>query len=275
MTETLIIGGVIGVLTAVVASLIALQIQRRAIDTTQTQQHAWERAQEGQQQKWEAQQDQRMHAREQEFIREAQQIEAEWITWETKDEERTAALAQQYGNLTSHFRLERQLASSPYVEEIPLQSPGPSAQEDRSIYHWQPLQLQGADLSQRDFSHRYLRQANLRKARLAGAILYMADLSGACLAEADLSGADLSAANLSGADLSGATLVGANLLVADMNDTMLLGTNLLKTRNLATERVSTAIYDRTTRFGEEIDITLPRLPRLLRTPRPELAAATT
>jgi uncharacterized protein YjbI with pentapeptide repeats len=71
--------------------------------------------------------------------------------------------------------------------------------------------LQGADLSELDFTGRSLRRCKLGGAILRGAILKGAQLDGAQLEDADLSRARLDDAELGGADLSRAVLTGANL----------------------------------------------------------------
>ncbi len=53
MIETLLVGGIAGILTAVVISLLALSTQKRALNRMQEAQQAWERAQEARQQQWE------------------------------------------------------------------------------------------------------------------------------------------------------------------------------------------------------------------------------
>ncbi len=75
----------------------------------------------------------------------------------------------------------------------------------------------------RDFSHRRLFYASLKRAVLAGANLSEADLSGANLREADLTGA-----NLRGADLRGAKLIRANLRGAMVTNGQLAQAKTLK-----------------------------------------------
>ncbi|MBV9691306.1 MAG: pentapeptide repeat-containing protein [Ktedonobacteraceae bacterium] len=236
-----------------------------ALITLQVQLRAWKRAQASHQQLWQAQQKQHIHALEEEITKQQQKIEVEWMTLKQREKER----ADEYIASAVQLCLQQHVASFPYVEEVPLDAADASHHNGQSVSWHKPLQLPGVDLSHRDFSHRYLRHADLHKARLANASLFMADLSGANLAEADLTGADLSAANLNAANLSGATLVDANFLVADLNDTMLIGANLRKARNLTTEQLYSAIYDSSTSLDEEIDITLPRTPRLSHTNGPD------
>ncbi|MBV8695725.1 MAG: pentapeptide repeat-containing protein [Chloroflexi bacterium] len=259
MTETILIGTAIGVLIAVVTSLITLQAQQRA----------WQRGQASHQKLWQTQQEQRMSNLEEKVTRQFQQIEVEWSALKQREKER----ADEYIASAVQLCLQQHVASFPYVEEVPLDAPDAPHSNGQSVSWHKPLQLPGVDLSQHDFSHRYLRHADLRKARLTEASLFMTDLSGANLAGADLTGADLSAANLNAADLTGATLVDANLLVADLNDTVLIGANLRKARNLTTEQLCKAIYDSTTSLDEEIDITLPRTPRFSPTNRSNSAFA--
>ena len=115
-------------------------------------------------------------------------------------------------------------------------------------------------MRERDFSHRYLGQANFRNAQLNGANFYMADLRGASLAGANLTGASLIGANLIDADLRGANLTGANLMVADLQGAILYGANLRGARSLTTQQIYHAAYDHTTQIDPEIDVTMTRVP---------------
>ena len=261
MLGTLLLGGVVGVIVATIASLIALKVHQRSLSSTSIQQQGWEHAQEVRQQQWQVQQEKRTIVLEKKLSIDVRQIQQEWQVWQEKDAVREQLLKQQYEAAATHATLENEVEHLPYVEEASL----PSAERQRrrtAISSTVPVQLQGANLSGRDLSRRYLGGANLRGANLAHANLFMADLSGACLAGADLSGTDLSGANLIHADLREATLAGANVLVADMNDAVLLGTILLNIRNLTTEQIATTVYDATTQFAEDIDITLPRIPSI-------------
>lgn len=81
----------------------------------------------------------------------------------------------------------------------------------------------GADLADADLRHATLTQADLSKANLRGARLGRADLTLANLSGADLRGADLSGADLSGADLRGARLQGADLTEAELGWALVRG----------------------------------------------------
>ncbi|GAC1649242.1 MAG: hypothetical protein NVS4B12_18160 [Ktedonobacteraceae bacterium] len=261
MLGTLLLGGIIGIITAIVASLIALKIHQRSLSSTAIQQQGWEHAQEARQQQWEIQQEKRTAELEKKLSTNVRQVQQAWQKWEQKDAIREQTLKQQYEAITLHATLENEIEHLPHLEEASL----PSVENQRhraTVSSTIPAQLQGVDLSGRDLSRRYLGGANLRGAKLAQANLFMTDLSEACLAGADLSGADLSGANLIGADLREATLMGASVLVADLNNAILFGTNLQKTRNLTMEQIATTLYDSTTCFDEDIDITLPSIPSI-------------
>lgn len=93
------------------------------------------------------------------------------------------------------------------------------------------LDLDGAELSDLDFSGRslkgvFLKDANLQRSAFAGADLAGALLAGADLGEARLDGANLTAADLTGARLERASLVGARLDAADFSRVRGAGANL-------------------------------------------------
>ena len=261
MLGILLLGGIFGIIAAVIASLIALKIHQRSLNNTLIQQQGWERAQEARQQQWQIQQEKRTAGLEKKLAVNVRQVQQEWQVWEQKDAIRTQDLKQQYEAATIRATRENEVEHLPYLEEASL-PPAENQRRRTAVSNAIPAQLQGADLAGRDLSRRYLGGANLRGANLAQANLFMTDLSGACLAGADLSSADLSGANLMHADLREALLVGANVLVTDLNDAVLVGTNLLNVRNLTTEQISTTVYDNTTQFSEDMDITLPRIPSI-------------
>jgi uncharacterized protein YjbI with pentapeptide repeats len=144
----------------------------------------------------------------------------------------------------------------PHVEDTPLTI----GHQHPVTTHQQPPRLQGADLSQRNLSSRYLGYADLRDSKLLNANFFMADLFRAWLAGADLTGADLSAANLTEADLRGTILTGANFQVTDLNNAVLIGADLRGVRNLSLEQVQNAIYDDTTRFDDALANHLAQAP---------------
>ena len=261
MLGTLLLGGVIGVIVAIVASFIALKIQQRSLYSTTIQQQGWEKAQEARQQQWQIQQEKRAVSLEKSLSGNVREVQQEWQVWEQKDALREQELKQQYETLALRAALENEVDHLPLLEEASL----PIAENQRrrtAVSSAIPAQLQDADLTGHDLSRRYLGGANLRGANLSKANLFMTDLSGACLVGADLSDADLSGANLIHADLRDATLIGANVLVADLNNAILLGTKLQGIRNLTPEQILTMVYDNTTEFGEDNDITLPRIPSI-------------
>lgn len=110
---------------------------------------------------------------------------------------------------------------------------------------WPYLRMQGADLTEADLSHAYLREAILDGAVARGVNLSHANLQGASLRQltgfgADLTGADLSLAKaesarfndakLERANLEGALLRGANLNGADLTGACLVEADLSQAR---------------------------------------------
>ena len=255
MIEMLLIGVIASALLVIITTTFLWRLQHRSLKEIQIQQQAWQRAQEVHQQQWQVKQEKLGRELEKKLLEQTQQLHDEWKTWTEKDTQRIEELARQYHNAEQHSRIEHELARLPYVEDMPV------IQNYR--HPWHPPQLRGADLSHRDFSHRYLSKADLRNANLAHANFFMADLSNASLAGANLTGADLSGANLTNTDLRNAILAEANLLVSDLNDALLIGANLLGVRSLTMAQLYTATYDDTTQINLEIDITLPRTPSML------------
>ncbi len=250
MIETLLVGGLAGILTAIVISLLALSIQKRTISRQQEAQQAWERAQEAHQQQWQARQEKHLLSMEGKLLASIERLQSQWQDFEAKDAERAENLRRQYELTTTQAHIEYELARLPHVEDTPLTI----TRQHHVTTRWQSPRLQGADLSHRNLSSHYLGYADLRDSKLLDANLFMADLFRAWLAGADLSGADLSAANLTEADLRGAKLTGANFQVADLNNTVLIGADLREVRNLSLEQVQNAIYDDTTRFDDTLAI---------------------
>ncbi|MBV9709683.1 MAG: pentapeptide repeat-containing protein [Ktedonobacteraceae bacterium] len=256
MIETLLVGGLAGILTAIVISLLALSIQKRTLNRLQETQYAWERAQETRQQQWQEQQEKHLLPLENRLLTSIERLNAQWQDFEAKDAERAENLRRQYELSTTQAHIEYELARLPHVEDTPLTI----TRQHHTATRWQAPRLQGADLSHRNLSSRYLGYADLRDSKLLNANLFMADLFRAWLAGANLTGADLSAANLTEADLRGAILTGANFQVADLNNTVLIGADLRGVRNLTLEQVQNAIFDDTTCFDDALAIHLPRAP---------------
>ena len=102
-----------------------------------------------------------------------------------------------------------------------------------------PVNFQGAVLTDKDLSGIYLKQAQLMDANLSGV-----NLSGACLHSADLTDVNLSSANLIGADLALANLSYADLNNADLSKVDLSYANLsgidLSSANLSGVNLSNA-----------------------------------
>lgn len=243
-----IIGGIVSLLLTAIGVLLALRIQFGVLDEKAVEREAWENAQEGHQYAWEMQERKASTLFEQQISSKVQQLKEEWQQWETRFNDHSKKLSQEYA-----------LNTLPRVEETPLSLDG----HHHVTYappNWQPPTFYEADLRERDFSHRYLGEADFRKARLCEANFYMADLRGACLAGANLAGASLVGANLTDTDLRGANLSGTNLLVADLHDAILCGANLLNARNLTTQQLYHASYDHTTQLDPEIDVTQTRVP---------------
>ncbi|NES78699.1 MULTISPECIES: pentapeptide repeat-containing protein [Okeania] len=102
-----------------------------------------------------------------------------------------------------------------------------------------PVNFQGAVLTDADFSGIYLKNAKLIDANLSGI-----NLGGACLNNANLTDVNLSNANLIGADLAVANLAYANLNHAELGQVDLSGANLsgvdLSSANLSGVNLSSA-----------------------------------
>ena len=102
-----------------------------------------------------------------------------------------------------------------------------------------PVNLQGAVLTDADFSSIYLKNAKLTDANLSGV-----NFGGACLNNANLTDVNLSNANLTGADLAVANLSYANLNHAELGQVDLSGANLsgvdLSSANLSGVNFSSA-----------------------------------
>jgi uncharacterized protein YjbI with pentapeptide repeats len=244
MLETLLVGGLAGILTAAVFLLLALSVLKRVVNRMQEAQQAWERAQETQHLQWLEKQEKRLLTSENNLLSGIEHLTTQWQKFEEKDVERVEVLRRQYELSTTQAHIEYELARLPHVEDTALTL----TRQQQVNTRWQSPRLQGADLSHRNLSSHYLGYADLRDSKLVNANLFMADLFRAWLAGADLTGADLSGANLTEADLRGAILSGANLQVSDLNNAVLIGADLRGVRNLSPEQVKNALYDDTTRF---------------------------
>jgi hypothetical protein len=251
MVQLLVMIGITSLLAVIIGVLLALKIQSRSLKRIGIEHEAWQHSQEAHQHLWEIKQGKQTLEVEQKLTRQVQLIQEEWQRRDAQDEERFAKLT-----------LEHRLAYLPRVEDVPVPSNRGGQGEQTSIYEpsGHPPSFYQANLSGRDLSHRYLRYADLREARLAGVNFYMADLTGAILAGANLSAANLAGANLTAADLRGSILTGATMLVTDLHKAILNGANLLGAHNLTIEQLNSAIYDGDTQIDIEYDITLSRLP---------------
>ena len=258
MVETIIVIGVTCLVAAMIGALLAIKIQQNYIQKLQEQNRAWERAQESHYRSWEHQQEKNFAELETRLAGRIQEVQKAWQAWEAKDAEHIAALAKEREETERQWHIKREVARLPRIEDTPLIHDAAHPHQ-RFLPDWQPPLLQGADLSQKDLSHRYIGYADLRNAQLVNTNFFMSDLSGASLTGANLTGADLSGANLSGADLRGATLANANLHVADLYEAILVDTNLMTARNLTTQQIYTALYNNTTLLDPSIDITKPRI----------------
>lgn len=270
MLASLLAAGIISLIVSLATLFVSLQLLRNSLNRQQAAQKAWERAQEMHRQQWEVQQhtffgqqqslaielEQRLSQElEKQLLAEIEQLYAELQTKDTKEAESAKAL------------IEYELARLPRIEDTPLPSEG-KGQHYLPEPQWQLPSLQGADLSGRDFSKRYMAGADLRGAQLVNTNFFMADLSGALLAGANLTGADLSAANLTEADLRDALLNEANFLLTDLNNAILLNAHLLHARNLTSDQVLTTVYNGETEFDPDLDITRVRL-AAVRVPTPQ------
>jgi uncharacterized protein YjbI with pentapeptide repeats len=250
----LITVAIAALLAAAAGALLALWIQPFIQRKPEEQRQEWERAQENYLQSWASQQEKRAAELEARLTTQFQQLQRAWKQWVTQDTIQATALSQEYKAAIAQLKVDHELLRVMRVEEIPLTT-NSNGQQQPAFSNWRPVMLQGADLSRRDLSHRYLGHANLREARLSGATLFMANLSGANLAKANLAFADLSGVDLSGADLRDAILTDTNLLVADLNKANLTGANLLGAKGLTPQQIHPAIYDSTTLFDADFDLT--------------------
>jgi uncharacterized protein YjbI with pentapeptide repeats len=256
MLESLLVGGLAGLVVAIIISLLALSILKRAQSRQQEAQQAWERAQEAHQQQWQEHLEKQLLSMKDELLASGEQLRSQWQNFEAKDTERVENMRHQYEMTSTQAHIDYELARLPHIEDTPLTI----TSQQHGNARWQSPRLQGADLSHHNLSSRYLGYADLRDCKLLNANLFMADLFKAWLTGADLTGADLSAANLTEADLRGAILTGANFLVADLNNTVLMGADLRGVRNLSLEQVQNALYDDTTRFDDALANHLPGVP---------------
>ncbi len=269
MIVTVVMASIISLLSAFAGAFVALKMQYDQLRRMQAHNEGWERAQESHQRDWEVKQGKYAAEVETRLTQKVQQVQKAWTEWEAKDEKRVQTLNRELKEAKTYLHVKHELARLPRIEERPL-AIQTTHQHQQSFPNWQPPLLAGVDLSEQDLSHRYLAQGDLRHAKLTNINFFMADLSNAFLTGADLSGANLSGANLSGVDLRGAILTGANFLVADLQDTLLLGADLRGARSLTAQQVHTAIYDSTTQFDPEFDITRTPMNKLLSdTPPPE------
>lgn len=250
----LILEMVVALLAGIAGALLVQWLQNRRQEKTGAQRESWERTQANHLQGWESQQEKRATELETRLTAQLQRIQEAWKQRETKDEARLAALTQDYQAAVAQLKLDHEISRVMRVEETPLTT-NSHGQQQPSFSNWRPLMSPGANLSQRDLSHRYLGYADLREARLTTASLFMANLSGACLVKADFTGADLSGVDFSNADLSGAILTDANLLVADLQKAILTGANLLGARGITPQQIRSAVYDSTTIFDPDFDPT--------------------
>jgi Pentapeptide repeats (8 copies) len=255
MAQMIVIVGTVSLLAAIIGATIASKIQYNYLNRTQEQLLAWERAQESHQRHWETQQEKRIAEIRYDLTELVGKVQYDWEAWQLKDKERIEQFNEQFEETEAQMHLKRELARLPRVEDAHLIL-DEHHQHRIEFPNWQPPMLQGANLSDQDFSHRYFGQADLRKAQLMRTNFYMADLTDACLPGANLSEAALTGTNLSGADLRGANLNGANLLVADLHHAILIGANLLGARNLTKQQLETTIYDESTlvNIGDELPI---------------------
>src|SRR6266568_2460154 len=254
MIVTVVMASIISLLSALAGAFVALKMQYDQLRRMQAHNEGWERAQESHQRDWEVKQGKYAAEVETRLTQKVQQVQKAWTEWEAKDQKRVQALNRELKEVKTYLHLKHELARLPRIEERPLMA---QTTHQQSFSNWQPPRLQGVDVSNQDLSHRYLAQADLRHAKLTNTNFFMADLS-----DAFLTGANLSGANLSGVYLRGAKLTGTNFLVADLHNAILLGADLRSARSLTAQQVHTAIYDSTTQFDPEIDITYPLMNKL-------------
>ncbi len=256
MVGTIILVVIVGIVAAILGAFLALKLQSLYLNLSsiESQQRAWERSQENSQRGWETRQERRIKELETNLTNWVEELQQTWQDSEAQDVGQIQALAEQLEVLKRHTHIEQVLDNLPRVEDTPISMNG------HIFPDWHPPILHDTDLSGRDLSYRYLRQADLRNARLVNTNFFMADLSEAFLSAANLTDADLSGANLSGADLRDAILTGANVQVADLKNTILTDANLLDVRNLTTQQLHSAVYDSSTMLNDDVNITMTRIP---------------
>lgn len=256
MVGTILLVVIVGMVAAIVGAFLALKVQRSYLNfsSIENQQNALERNQQNSRREWETRQERRLKELETNVTVWVEELQQALQDSEAQHQEQMRELSQQFETLQKHTHIEQVLDNLPRVEDTPLEKDG------HIFPDWHPPILHDVDLSGRDLSYRYLRQADLRNAQLVKTNFFMADLSGAFLSGANLSGADLIGANLSGADLRNTILTGANVQVADLNNTLLTDANLLHVRNLTTQQLYAAVYDSTTLVNDDVNITLSHVP---------------
>src|SRR5436305_10130306 len=122
MIQLFIVSALIGLLAALVGIFIAMKIQFRSLTRLHVQQEAWQRAQEAHQRTWEVRQGRHALDVEKKLSRQVQQVEETWQTWEIRDQERIAAMTEEFQALMGKLNLEHELAKLPHTDETPLLS---------------------------------------------------------------------------------------------------------------------------------------------------------
>ncbi|TMC85186.1 MAG: hypothetical protein E6J22_20340, partial [Chloroflexi bacterium] len=169
--QLILLVGITSLLAALIGALIALKLQRNYVKRTRVHLQGWENAQESHQRTWEMQQEKNAAELKKEFTRQLEQVQQDWEEWKVRDRKRIETLARQYEESEIQLHVKRELARLPLVEDAPLILDARHLHR-HSFPGWQPPTLQGANLSDYDFSHRFLGQADLRNAQLKRANFY-------------------------------------------------------------------------------------------------------
>src|SRR5579872_2281093 len=120
MVETIIVIGVTCLVAAMIGALLAIKIQQNYIQKLQEQNKAWERAQESHYRSWEHQQEKYSAELETKLVGRIEEVQRAWQAWEGKDAERIATLAKEHEESETQWRIKREIARLPRIEDTPL-----------------------------------------------------------------------------------------------------------------------------------------------------------
>src|SRR5579875_2048958 len=179
MIQIFLLSALIALLVALAGTYIAIRVQSRALLKLYVQQEAWQRAQEAQMRTWEVRQANHALEVEKKLANQVKQIQQNWQTWEIKDQERVAAMVQEFEAVMGKLNLEHELARLPHIDETPL----PAIEDDQRqqpLKNWRPPLSWGADLGGHNFPHLYFAGADSRNAHWGATNFYRAARGGQC-----------------------------------------------------------------------------------------------